>query len=269
MYVNSRKWDKRYAMKKLLFFAIAAWACILVSQPLLAQQWKSDSAWKKAKKNTVRYNLSNAVLFGFDKAIIFGYERVLNPRQSVSVNFGQAGLPKYLVIETDSFTLGNDLKSSGFNFSADYRFYLKKENKYMAPRGVYIGPYYSYNLWKRENSWDYTGSSNDKKLVTTNTDFSLHTIGAELGYQFVFWDRLALDLVLIGPGVGFYDIKAKAEGNLTEEERKQLLDALSDLLQQKFPGMDYVLADQEFNANGRIRMTSVGFRYLIHIGFRF
>jgi hypothetical protein len=98
---------------------------------------------------------------------------------------------------------------------------------------------------------------------------SLHSIGFELGYQFVFWDRLALDMVLIGPGVGFYSIDAKTEGNLTEEEREQLQDAITDLISQKFPGMDFVLADQEFDAKGAISMTSVGFRYLIHIGFRF
>ena len=256
-------------MKKILIITLVAFCSMQWAQPVYSQAWKSDSAWKKSRKNIVRYNLSNALLFGFDKAVIFGYERVLTPRQSVSVNFGQAGLPKFLTVVTDSFTLGNDRKSSGYNFSADYRFYLAKENKFMAPRGVYIGPFYSFNKWKRENSWDYTGTSTDKKLVTTNTDFSLHTVGFELGYQFVFWDRLALDMVLIGPGLGFYDIKATAEGNLTEAEKDQLLGALEDLLQQKFPGMNYVLSDQEFNANGRITTTNIGFRYLIHIGFRF
>lgn len=256
-------------MKKLSLIIFATMVGILVSSPAFVQDWKSDSAWKKARKNIIRYNLSSAALFGFDKAIIFGYERVLSPKQSFSINIGQAGLPKFLVVETDSFTLGKDLKSSGFNISADYRFYLQKENKYNAPRGVYIGPFYSYNSWKRENSWDFTGSATDQKLVTTESDFSLHTIGFELGYQFVFWDRLALDMVLIGPGIGWYDIQAKAEGNLSDAERDQVLDALQDLLQQRFPGMNYVLSDKEFNANGRIKTTSIGFRYLIHIGFRF
>jgi hypothetical protein len=50
--------------------------------------------------------------------------------------------------------------------------------------------------------------------------------GAELGYQFVFWNKVSLDMVLIGPGVGFYNIKAKAEGNLTDAERERLEDAL-------------------------------------------
>lgn len=41
------------------------------------------------------------------------------------------------------------------------------------------------------------------------------------------------------------------------------------MFSQKFPGMNYVFADKEFNANGVIRTTSIGFRYLVHIGFAF
>jgi hypothetical protein len=233
------------------------------------QDWKSDSAWKKSRKNIVRYNLSNALLFGFDQAIIFGYERVLSPKRSFSINVGQTGLPGSIIVETDSFTLGKDLKTSGFNFSADYRFYLAKENKYHAPRGVYIGPYYSFNNWKRENSWDFTGVGSTSKDAITNTSINLHSIGFELGYQFIFWDRLALDMVLIGPGMGFYNLEAKSQGNLTDEEREQLQDAIVDLISQKFPGMNYVLSDEAFNASGTIKTTTLGFRYLIHIGFRF
>jgi hypothetical protein len=256
-------------MKQLI--RIAIWSVVIAfsAQYAYTQDLKSDSSWKKSRKNIVRYNLSSALLFGFDQAIIFGYERVLTPKSSISVNFGKAGLPGSIGVVTDSFSLGKDLKSSGFNFSADYRFYLAKENKYRAPRGVYIGPFYSLNNWQRENSWDYTGSGSNQKLVTTNTDFRLHTLGFELGYQFVFWDRLALDMVLIGPGVGWYSIKASAEGNLTDQEREQLQDAIQDILTQKFPGMNYVLSDEEFNASGKISTTSIGFRYLVHIGFRF
>jgi hypothetical protein len=94
-------------------------------------------------------------------------------------------------------------------------------------------------------------------------------VGAELGYQFIFWKRLAVDMVLIGPGVGFYNIKAKAEGNLSPEERARLQDAISEIISEKFPGMNYVLSDQEFSGSGTLRTSSVGFRYLIHIGFLF
>jgi hypothetical protein len=233
------------------------------------QELKSDSAWKKAHKNVVRYSLSNALLFGIDKVVVLGYERVLSPKRSMSLNLGTAALPKLLRIETDSFTIGKDLKNNGFNGSLDYRFYLSKENRYMAPRGVYIGPFYSFNKWSRENSWERNTTGGSQRFVTTNTDIKLHTLGFELGYQFVLWNRLALDFIMLGPGIGWYDLKAKGEGNLTEEERQQLQDAVLDVIQQKFPGMNYTLSGESFDANGTLRTTSVGFRYMIHIGFNF
>jgi hypothetical protein len=257
------------AMKRIVIVISSTILLGLAWGQVSGQEMKSDSAWKKAHKNVVRYSLSNALLFGFDKAVVFGYERVLSPKRSMSLNLGSAALPKLLSIETDSFTIGNDIKNNGFNGSLDYRFYLSKENRYMAPRGIYIGPYYSFNKWSRESSWEKKNAGGNQKFVTTNTDIKLHTLGFELGYQFVIWNRLALDFIMLGPGVGWYNLKTRGEGNLTAEERQQLQDAVLDVIQQKFPGMNYTLSGESFDANGTIRTTSVGFRYMIHIGFNF
>jgi hypothetical protein len=35
-------------------------------------------------------------------------------------------------------------------------------------------------------------------------NFYIFNIGVELGYQFVFWKRLTLDFVLIGPAISYY-----------------------------------------------------------------
>jgi hypothetical protein len=215
------------------------------------QEANTDSMWKKSYKNVVRYNISGALLFGFDKYAIFGYERVINPHQSFSINFGGVGLPKLASINTDSFSLSKDVKNNGFNISADYRFYLPHENKYYAPHGLYIGPYISYNHFDRSNDWTFQQSSSEQKLISTETQFNIFTAGAELGYQFVFWKRVTLDMVLIGPGISTYNLKAKIDGNLTDEERSNLQTAMMQLITQKFPGMNYVFADKEFKANGK------------------
>jgi hypothetical protein len=249
-------------------FAFLFGTIILSMTSLNAQHWKSDSSWKRARKNTVRYNLSSALLFGIDKTFIFGYERVLSPHGSFSINGGSIVLPKIASITTDSFSLDEDLKNTGTNISADYRFYLAKENKYMAPHGIFIGPWYSYNSFKRQNSWDYKTSSSQKS-ATTDTKMSIHSVGIEMGYQFVFWDRVALDMVLIGPGMGFYKVNAKFDSNLTDAEKEQLKQALTDVLTEKFPGMDIVFDNKELDASGRLNVTSLGFRYIIHVGFRF
>lgn len=238
-------------------------------QPGMGQQENKDSLWKQSKKNTIRYNLSSPFLYGFDKSIILGYERLINTRQSFSVNVGTVALPKITGIETDSFTFNKDLKNTGYNFSVDYRFYLAKENKFVAPRGIYIGPWYSFNRFLRDNKWDYKLASGSKNSATTNMEMNVHSLGVELGYQFVFWDRLAVDLVMIGPGMGFYKVNATFDSNLSTEEREQLQQALSDVLENKFPGMNFVFDNKQLDANGALNTTSLGFRYIIHIGYRF
>lgn len=238
-------------------------------QGVFGQELNKDSLWKHTRKNIVRYNLSSALIFGFSKSLILGYERVLKPNQSISFNAGTVALPKLTTIGTDSVTFNKDVKNNGFNVSLDYRFYLNKINKYNAPRGVYIGPWYSYNRFKRENTWDLINSNGSSKNIMANTDFNIHSFGFELGYQFIFWDRLALDLVMVGPGMGIYNVNAKFDSNLTPAEREKLQEVLTDALENKFPGMNFVFDDQQLNANGSLNVTSLGYRYIIHIGFRF
>jgi len=241
----------------------------LMCANLCMAQGQTDSTKKMHQyKNGIRYNLSGALLFGFDKYVVLGYERVILPRQSISVNIGRASLPKLISISTDSFEVHKDKKSSGFNLSVDYRFYLAKENKYPAPHGVYIGPYYSYNTFNRDNQWMYKNSTANSS-VNTHSDFSIHTVGFEVGYQFILWKRLALDMVMVGPGLGFYNYKATFDGNVDAATKEQLLDGLQQLLTQKFPGMNYVFADKEISGDGTLNTTTIGYRYLVHIGFVF
>jgi len=258
-------------MKKNTCITAAILVFLMFSVSSLAQVAmleNKDSVWRHSRKNIVRYNLSSALLFGFDKAVIIGYERLVNPRQSFSINVGKAGLPKLIAVFTDSFNIKQDIKNTGFNFSVDYRFYLTNENRYATPHGLYIGPYYSYNRIDRTNAWEGVSSGNERK-VNTKTDLDIHTVGFELGYQFVFWKRATLDLVMVGPGVGFYKFKATAEGNVNVAEREQLLQALKQALEQRVPGFNWVFSDQELTGNGTVSTTTIGYRYLIQIGFRF
>jgi len=219
-------------------------------------------------KNVIRYNLSSGLLFGLDKYVVLGYERVVNAHQSFSINLGPASLPKIVSITTDSFALSKNASSSGFNISVDYRFYLGNENKYAPPHGIYIGPFYSYNNYKRTNQWDYKNST-ASRFVKSNSTLTVNTVGFELGYQFIFWKRFALDMVLIGPGIGFYRYNVKFESNVDPESKQQLLDGMKQLITQKFPGMNYVFADKEFDANGAMRANTIGYRYIVHIGYNF
>src|SRR5678816_1432317 len=100
------------------------------------------------RKNTIYLNFTNRIIF--NDAFIIGYERVLKPNRTFSVNFGTISLPRFTdKSNNDSVQLLGGSGNKGFHFSADYRFYLSKENKYEAPRGVYLGPYYAFNYAER------------------------------------------------------------------------------------------------------------------------
>jgi hypothetical protein len=242
-------------------------ACLLLLGT--AQGQETDSLKnERQKKNIVRYNFSSALLFGFSKCIVLGYERVIRPNQSFSVNFGKISPPDIINVNTDSLQLSKESKTGGMHVSVDYRFYLARENKYEAPRGLYIGPYYSYNHYTRDILWNYHSSGGNNE-ITTDTKFTINTVGFELGYQFILWKRLTLDLLMVGPGVGFYHYKANYGGNIDPAAREQLAEALKKILTEKFPGMNYVLADKELSGNGTLTTTDVGYRYLIQIGYNF
>ncbi|HTQ64528.1 MAG TPA: hypothetical protein VMI12_07000 [Puia sp.] len=242
---------------------------VLLSGSLCFAQQKNDTTkGGPYYKNIIRYNLSGAILFGFNRYVVFGYERVVTPHQSFSINVGLVSLPTLVNISTDSFNLSHDKQSGGFNLSVDYRFYLAKENKYPAPHGLYIGPFYSYNHFTRDNDWEYKNSGASSS-ITSHSVLNIHTIGGELGYQFILWKRLAIDLVLVGPGLGFYNYSATFDSNIDAATKEQLLEGIKQLITQKFPGMNYVFANKEFNANGTIHTSTIGYRYIVHIGFNF
>lgn len=226
---------------------------------------QNDSSYK----NTIRFNVTNPMIFG-NKAVVLGYERVLKNNKTFSINLGRAYYPKLVSPNVDSseLDLNNSYKDIGFNVSADYRIYLKKENKYAAPRGVYVGPYYSFNYFNRVNTWTLNTEDFQGDLETDLT-INIHTAGVELGYQFVFWDRISLDMILLGPGVSFYSIKAKLDTSLSPEDESKFFEELNNFLSDKIPGYDLVIDDVEFKTKGSVKTTSLGFRYMIMIGYRF
>jgi hypothetical protein len=219
-------------------------------------------------KNTIRVNVINPIIFG-SGAVILGYERTIGRHQSFSADVGSMGMPSFSrVIANDSLQVQKSSGNKGFHFSADYRFYLNKENKYEAPRGVYIGPYYAYNRFSRTNSWSVNTTS-FKGNVSTDVSLDVHTIGAQLGYQFVLWKRFSIDLILVAPGVGIYKVKAALGTTLSEANQALLFDRINKYLGDKIPGYHLVIKEGDFTKKGSVSTTTFGYRYVVNIGFRF
>ncbi len=217
-------------------------------------------------KNTIRLNITNPMLFSW-KFNVIGYERVVKDYQTFSVNIGRTGFGS-LLFDSDSLELRDQTNDKGFNFSADYRFYLQKENKHHAPRGVYVGPYYAYNFFSRDIIWGLNTDTFDGE-VQMNTAVNAHFIGAQLGYQFIFWDRVTVDMILMGPSLWHFNLKSTFDTDLSSEDATMLLEKLNQLLEENFPGSDLVLTGEGFEATKNTSTSTAGFRYMINIGFRF
>ena len=233
----------------------------LFSSPVYGQK---DTV--KNFKNTIRFNLSNPVLFDW-KFNIIGYERVINNRQTASISIGRTHLGGFSFL-SDSLGIEDQFNDKGFNFSLEYRFYLQKENKHSAPRGVYIGPYYGFNTFSRDLVWDMSTSTYNGQ-ITTGYNITANLIGCQLGYQFIFWDRLSLDLVLMGPGLWNFKFKSHFSTNLPPEDEELLLEQLNELLKEKLPQANFVFTGDGMEAKKSYSTSTMGLRYMVNIGFRF
>ena len=243
--------------------------CIIFSIVAYAQTQIDSIPANKSFKNTINLNISQPIFFG-EKNIILGYERVINNRQSFSINVGTAAFPDLVSDERDSTRLIKNNKNGGYNISGDFRFYLTNINKVDAPRGVYVGPYISHAHYTDEQEWEIRHAIEPSKTAQTNSSFNIFSVGAELGYQFIFWKRLSIDMVLVGPGISHYNLNCKLSGPLlTDEEKDQIRESFQQALEENFPGTRFVFKGHEFNNEGTIRTWELGFRYIVHIGFRF
>jgi hypothetical protein len=221
----------------------------------------------KVFKNTIKVNITNPMIFGW-KFNVIGYERVIKDYQTASISFGRTAFPKFSVINTDSLGITEQLNDNGINLSLEYRFYLKNENKHKAPRGIYLGPYYAFNTFSRDVTWGlntdtFTGE------VKSGIDLTAHLIGAQMGVQFIFWKRLAVDMIVMGPGWWYFNMKTKFDTSLSAEDEEMLLDKLNEMLQEKFPGSDIMIKGDGFDATRSSWTSTAMLRYIINIGFRF
>jgi len=221
----------------------------------------------KVFKNTIKVNITNPMIFGW-KFNVIGYERVIKDYQTASISFGRTAFPKFTAINTDSLGITEQLNDNGINLSLEYRFYLKNENKHKAPRGIYLGPYYAFNTFSRDVTWGlntdtFTGE------VKSGIDLTAHLIGAQMGVQFIFWKRLAVDMIVMGPGWWYFNMKTKFDTSLSAEDEEMLLDKLNEMLQEKFPGSDIMIKGDGFDATRSSWTSTAMLRYIINIGFRF
>ena len=237
---------------------------VLVLLSFSAFSQKADSV---ERKNVIKYNLSTAAFY--NRAFLFQYERVLNPNRTISVQLGHVTLPE-LLTRFENVQKISDAEQFGYNVTVDYRFYLAKENKYNAPRGVYIAPFVSIHHFKNVKDFELKSSeTNEFETVTLNSKVNILSAGVALGYQFVVWERMTLDFLVLGPSISNYNAEMTLDGDIPPVELDENLQLILEHIVDRLPFINRLLEDRVADFNGRTNISTMGFRYSVGIGFRF
>jgi hypothetical protein len=252
-------------MKKLYLSIL--FAALFAPITILAEKNDSLSSTKQPyHKNVIKFNPTPMILWDW-RNITFSYERILNPRQSVSFELG------YLVMHRLEDTLIDAInittrQKNGINVTLEYRFYLTKLNSRPVPAGLYLGPYLTFYGYKFKNGLDIMapGGSTNGMIEGNYWAFNL---GLELGYQFVFWKRWTLDLVMVGPSVSYYGGKTEITGDLTGNQIQNINEEIYAKLVERFPFVQSLSLDKTFQQTGKLDIFRMGFRYLVQIGYHF
>jgi hypothetical protein len=253
-------------MKTIIHTIVA----VLLTSPLFLVAQKSDSlkVFKKPiHKNVIKFNPTPMLLWS-SKNITFSYERILNPKQSIAITLGYLEFPSLFKDTIGSLLAITGREKYGINIALEYRFYLGKRNSRPIPDGVYLAPFASYYGYHFKNNVDVLHATLDSAGALKG-NFYIFNVGVELGYQFVFWKRLTLDFVLIGPAISYYGGRVDVSGNINPENLQEINAELYNKLKEKYPMIGDFIVNKSFKQNGKIDLLSVGFRYLMQIGFHF
>ncbi|MEI6888470.1 MAG: hypothetical protein WCL03_04265 [Bacteroidota bacterium] len=249
---------------------IALATVLLFVSPVFLAAQKSDSVscfQQPIHKNVIKFNPTPMFLWSM-KNVTFSYERILNPKQSIAVTLGYLEFPSLFNDTIGSLLAITSREKYGINVALEYRFYLGKRNSRPIPDGVYLAPFASYYGYHFKNNVDMMHTTLDSAGAVKG-NFYIFNVGVELGYQFVFWKRLTLDFVLIGPALSYYGGGVDLSGNINLEKLQEINAEFYDKLKEKYPMIGDIVVNKSFKQNGKLSFLSVGFRYLVQIGFHF
>lgn len=235
--------------------------CFSLLQGLVQAQ---DTTAFAQRRNTIKLDLTGNLIYS--NSFSLSYERLFKQNQSLVLTAGIQEFPEIIKFGENVEGKREEARS-GHKFGAEYRFYLQKENKFSAPRGVYIGPYVTALGFKSDRKIVYSGTDVPEE-ADLKSRLNILSVGAQLGYQFVFNDRWTLDLVLIGPSYSRYNFQTQLKGDFefdAEDVQNEILLALID----KFPLLEDLLNEKELDSTGTLDTWALGYKYQFLIGYRF
>ena len=200
--------------------------------------------------------------------ITLTYERLITRDMSLSLQAGYLLFPRLLtdtIANLVAFTGGSKY---GVNLALDYRYYPFSRNRRPAPDGLYIGAYLSYYGFHFRNNFDILNTTVDQNGEIKGK-LNVINLGMSLGYQFIFWKRFTLDLLLFGPSISRYSGNLDIEGALDPSQIKNLDKDVVEKLLKRFPFLGMLFSNDGLEFTGTRTTLSVGFRYSIQLGVHF
>jgi hypothetical protein len=220
-------------------------------------------------RNVIKFNPTPMLIQGVEiRNLTFSYERLIKKNQSISLQAGYLVFPR--LISDTVFNLINIQRGTkyGVNLALDYRYYPFQRNRRPAPDGIYIGGYVAYYGFQFRNDFNIIDTSVVQNGYIKGNMNIIH-LGVELGYQFVFWKRFTLDLLLFGPSLGVNSGSLTIGGNLDPELVKGLDEDLVNRLTERFPLIKSLVSGEDLKFTGTRTKVGIGFRYSIQLGFHF
>jgi hypothetical protein len=258
----------------ILFLA----AVVLTLSPMQAQEINDTIQIKKKKekpvlpapyhKNVIKFNPTPMLLFGNVRNITFSYERMIKKNQSLVFQVGYLLFPRLIDDTIANLVVLTGREKYGVNLAFDYRYYPLSRNRRPAPDGLYLGGYLSYYGFQFKNDFNILHTTVDQNGDITG---KLHMInlGMELGYQFIFWKRFTVDLLLFGPSLSYLAGSLNIHGDLDEEEIKNLNQEAVQKLLSRFPQLKTLFSEDGLTFTGNRAQFTTFFRYSVQLGFHF
>jgi hypothetical protein len=224
-----------------------------------------DSVAPASRRNVLRFNPTPMILCGNLKNITFSYERLLKPNQSLVLQAGFLEIPPVFNDSAGGFADVERVSDFGLNIALDYRFYPLRRNQYPSPDGLYLGPYFSYYGFTYHDKITYM-YLDTTRVENVRSSYNFFNLGVMLGYQFIFWKRLSVDLLIFGPSFTYAVSSYKGEGAFSAEDEQEYLDAMKDQFREKFPLLAPFVDPNSGHSTASFRMF---FRYSISVGIAF
>lgn len=219
-------------------------------------------------RNTIKFNPTPMLLLSEVRNITLSYERLIKPDQSIAVQAGYLLFPRLMDDTIAGLIKLTSRSKQGVNLAVDYRWYPYSRNRRPAPDGLYVGAYASYYGFKFQNNFDILNmTADDNGAIDGKLNFV--NIGASLGYQFIFWKRMSVDLLLFGPSLSLTSHNVNFSGNLDSSQIDEIDDEIVEKIDSWFPLLGSLISGETTTVSGRNTKLGVGFRYSISIGYHF